>query len=464
MQAFALAMICGVTLAEFLAQRFNLPPIVRFLPEAFSAVAIVYALIAGTRDRFRSVAPKYWLIILALMLVVLSGVINNNPGSGPLISGLRFYFRAAPFFLLAMVLPLTELQVKRQLLLLLALCLLQLPITVVQRWIIISAERFSGDDVRGTIMDSGILSMFLICAAMVWTGFVLKRRISVVRYVSVFILLLFPTTINETKVTVLFVPFGLFVTLVMGAEPGKRLRYAGLTLMVLLVFGAIFVPVYDKLEEGSKGNPKIEDFFSNEKALNRYVISQGRGHEAGIGGTRTAHRGESISIPMRYLAKDPVRLAFGLGLGNVSPSQSGKNFEGQYYLLFQNVLTISFSFFVLEFGLFGVILIFVLNGMIFLDSIWVSRHDQGVMGAVAAGWAGVVGIFVVAMFYNNFHFFSSVTYLYWYLSGLVCARRMALRFGPPSAARSGAAPPARTAAAGRSVAPSSFHGRQASTG
>ena len=96
---------------------------------------------------------------------------------------------------------------------------------------IFSHDRFSGDDVRGTIMDSGILSMFLICVALVLTGMMLKRRISIFWYAVGFLLLLFPTTINETKVTVLFVPFGLFVTLVMGAERGKRLRYAGLTLV-----------------------------------------------------------------------------------------------------------------------------------------------------------------------------------------------------------------------------------------
>jgi hypothetical protein len=432
MQAFALAMICCVTLSDFLVQRLNLPPFLKFLPEMFSGVAILYVLVAGTRDRFRLVAPKYWLIFGALVLVVVCGVINNNPGPGPLISGLRFYFRAAPWFFFALVLPMTEEQLKRQLMLLLGLGLVQLPVALAQRYIIWSADRFSGDDVRGTIMDSGILSMFLICVALVWTGFMLKRRIGIVRYAVVFLLLLFPTTINETKVTVLFVPFGLFVTLVLGAEPGKRLRYAGLTLIVLVVFAAIFVPVYDKLEENSPGNPKIEDFFTNEKALNRYVVSQGRGHEAGIGGTRIAHRGESISIPIQYLAKDPVQLAFGLGLGNVSPSQSGKNFEGQYYVLFQSILTISFSFFVLEFGLFGILLIGALNWMIFSDSLVVARQDDSVAGGLAAGWPGIVAIFMVAIFYNNFHFFSSVTYLYWYLSGIICARRMALRRGVSS--------------------------------
>jgi hypothetical protein len=425
MQAFIYAMFCCVTLADFIVLRLKLPSLLHFLPEMFSAITIVYVLFAGTRDRFRYVAAKYWLIFGALMVITLCGVINNNPGAGPLISGMRFYWRGAPFFFLAAVVPWTEVQLKRQLMLLLGISFLQLPVTVLQRWIIISAERFSGDDVRGTIMDSGILSMFLVCGALIWTGFMLKRRIGVYRYVIVFLILLFPTTINETKVTVLFVPFGLFVTFILGAEPGKRLRYAGLVLAVLTIFGAIFIPVYNKMQEGMATKVDIVDFFTNEKTLNRYLVTQ-KNDKAGIGGRGVAHRGESISIPLRYLSKDPVQLAFGLGLGNVSPSQSGKNFEGEYYPLFQSLLTISFTFFLFEFGLFGVILIAVLNWMIFSDSLWVGRRDDSMIGAVAVGWTGVVALFMVAVFYNNFHFFTSVTFLYWYLSGMVCARRVAL--------------------------------------
>lgn len=426
MQAFILIMMCCVTLSDFLVQRFNLPPLLRFLPEVMSGISILWVLVAGTRERFQLVAPKYWVILFGLALVIACSVVNNNPGPGPLISGLRFYFRAAPFFLLPMVHPMTDIQLGRQLKLLLVLAFVQLPVAAYQRWVIFSADRVSGDDVRGTIMDSGVLSMFLICGALILTGMVLKRRIGVVRYAFVFLLLLFPTTINETKVTIVLVPLGLLVTLILGAERGRRLQYAGLTMAVLVLFGAIFVPIYNRFEEGQVN---IIDFFTNEKTLDRYLVSQGGGKGVGLGGKKIAHRGESITIPTKYLAKDPVSLAFGLGLGNVSPSLSGKNFEGAYFKLFESVLTISFTFFLLEFGLLGVLLIGALNWMIFADSLSVSRRDHTVTGGLAAGWTGVVAVFAVSIFYNNFHFFVSITYLYWYFSGVICARREALRRG-----------------------------------
>jgi hypothetical protein len=426
---------------DYLVQLFKLPPILRFLPEMMSTVVIVYALFAGTLDRFRLVSPKYWIVFGALAVVILCGIINNNPGAGPLISGMRFCFRSAPLFFLAAVLPINEVQLARQFKVLLALAFIQLPLTAYQRWVIVYEERFSGDDVRGTLMDSGILSMFLICAVLVLTGLLLKRRIGKLAYAVLFLVLLLPTTINETKATVIFLPLGLLVTTTLGAERGKRLRNAGVALAALVVFGSLFVPIYDYFERGNPYKIEIVDFFTNEQALSKYVVASSKGEGAGIGGTGHAHRGEAIRVAFRYLSKDPALLAFGLGLGNVSPSNTGKNFEGTYFNLFQNILVISFNYFLLEFGILGVALICVLSWMIFSDSLAVARRDDSLTGALAAGWAGVCAVVALAMLYNQFHFYTSVTFLYWYFSGVVCARRMALRYQEALVPRPAVHPP-----------------------
>jgi hypothetical protein len=426
MQGFILVVICCVMSSDFLAVTLNLPPILHFIPEALSGILVVYVFIAGTRDRFRMVAPKYWLAFGALAVVILCGVINNGTGSGSIITGMRFYLRALPMFFVAAVAPVTDVQLKRQLKLLLGLALIQLPVAGYQRWVIYSLDRYSGDDVRGTLMDSGILSMFLISAVLVIVGLLLKRRIGKLSFTLLFFLLLLPTTINETKVTVLFLPLGLLVTLIIGAEPGKRLRYAGLTLIALIGFGAIFVPVYDMLEQHNHYKVKILDFFTNEQELDKYLVAHGRNRGTGIGGTKVSGRGDAIMVPLAYLARDPVDLAFGLGLGNASPSNLGKNFEGSYYRLFRSVLVTSFTYFVLELGLMGVMLIGFIYWMIFSDSLVVARVDGGLVGALAAGWTGVIAIFFLGILYNLYYQFPSVSYLFWYFTGLICARRVAL--------------------------------------
>jgi hypothetical protein len=104
----------------------------------------------------------------------------------------------------------------------------------------------------------------------------------------------------------------------------------------------------------------------------------------------------------------------------------GKNFEGAYYGLFRSLLVTSFSYFVLEFGLLGVALIGVLFWLVFSDTLVVARNDQGLTGALATGWCGVIAIFMAATIYTTFYQFASITYLYWYFAGVICARRMAL--------------------------------------
>jgi hypothetical protein len=445
MQAFTLAIILCVTLAEFLVLSLNLPEFLRFLPEAMSALVIIYVLVAGTRDRFRLVAPKYWLTFGALALVLLCGIINGEPGPGPVISGSRFYLRAVPMFFLPAVLPPSEDQLKRLLKWLLAVALIQLPLTGYQRWVIEAAGRFSGDDVRGTLLDSGILSVFLICGVAVLTGLLVRGRIRARWYILLVCLMIIPTTINETKITVFYLPMAILVPLLVGAAPGKRVRYLVLALAGLVVIGSLFVPIYNMTQQNNpfKNEKDISEFFTSQKQMSRYLSSD----VAGVGTKKDVRRGDAIVVPFQFLAKDPVRLAFGLGTGAVSPSNLGESFQGNYHRLFKQFLIISFTYFLLEFGVVGVTLILVLIWLVFLDTLAVVRDDkQTLFGAVAVGWAAVVAIFALNLVYDNFHEFTSLTYLYWYLSGVICARRVAMA----QVARS-PAPTARRLAPGLTV-------------
>lgn len=441
-------MICCVTLSEFLVKALNLPSVLRFLPEGMSAIVAVYVLFAGMRDRFRLVAPKYWVAFGTMTIVIVCGALNNHTDVGPLLSGMRFHLRAIPLFLLPAVLPLSNAQIQRQLRWLLGIALLQVPVALYQRWVIEAEGRFSGDDVRGTLMDSGILSLFLICGVLILTGMLLRGRIRRLWYWVLFFTLLIPTTINETKVTVIFLPVGLFATLLLAVERGKKLKYLGMATAALIVAGAIFVPIYNFTQQHNpyKNERDITAFFSDQKKLAKYLSSD----VGGVGTQKDVRRGDAIVVPFEYLAQEPVRLAFGLGIGAVSPSTFGKNFEGPYYLLFQKFLIISFTTFLLEFGVCGILVIGVLFWMVFRDTLKVMREDTSIVGALAAGWSGVVVIYVIDVAYTIFHQFTSVTYLYGYLSGVICARCMSLAYARrrhvdlPAAARVAAvAVPAR---------------------
>jgi len=149
----------------------------------------------------------------------------------------------------------------------------------------------------------------------------------------------------------------------------------------------------------------------------------------GVGTAKDVRRGDAVVVPLQFLSTDPARLAFGLGLGSVSPSNFGKNFEGPYFQLFKQFLIMSFVFFVLEFGVLGVLMIGALFWMVFADTLVVAREDDSLVGALAAGWTGVVSVFGLGIGYTLLHQFTSMTYLYWYFAGIICARRAWLARG-----------------------------------
>jgi hypothetical protein len=154
MHIITLLIFCAVMLNDWLVKTLTLPPILRFLPDALSALVILYVLFAGVRDHFRLVAPKYWIVFGAMTVVIICGVIDNQSGVGPLLSGTRFYLRPVPMFFLPAVLSLSDEQLRRQLKWLLALAFLQVPVAIYQQYVIQSEGRFTGDDVKGTLMDS----------------------------------------------------------------------------------------------------------------------------------------------------------------------------------------------------------------------------------------------------------------------------------------------------------------------
>jgi hypothetical protein len=420
-QFFVLLIICTVMLNDFLVRWLNLPTVLHFVPEALSALVLVYVAAAGTRNRFRLVQSKYWIAFGAFSVIILCGILNNPPGSGPMLSGMRFYLRAIPLFFLAAVLPISEAQLGRQLKLLLGLSLLQLPIAAYQRWTVLSEGRYTGDNVQGTMMDSGILSLFLISVVCVLTGLLMRNRIGKLTYAVLFLLLLLPTTINETKATIVFLPLALLATVLFAARPGKRLRYAGVGVLALAAFGALFVPIYNMMEVHNpfKQERDILNFFTNQKQLGRYLSSD----VTGVGNVKDVRRGDAVVVPLQFLSTDPARLAFGLGLGSVSPSNFGKNFEGSYFQLFKQFLIMSFVFFLLEFGVLGLVMIGALFWMVFADTLAVAREDESLFGGLAAGWTGVVAVFGLGIAYTLVHQFTSMTYLYWYFAGIICARR-----------------------------------------
>jgi hypothetical protein len=421
MQYLVLAMLLSVfSVIHFTEHPKVLPPYFAFVPEILGALVLLYVVIAGSRSRFRYVRAEYWLAFGGIAAVIICGIFANAVGPGPIFAGIRYYLRAMPLFFLPAVYVFSEQQIRQQLRWLTVICLIQLPLAVRERLHVIDQGRWSGDSVVGTVEDSSALSIILISAVCVLTAMAMRQQISRKMFFILFFILLLPTTINETKATLILLPIGLLITALVSAPPHRRTRVLFLSSALLMVFFAIFAPIYDYLERSNPYRIPITEFFTDPQNFMRYLDNH-----ADAGSTHVA-RMDGLKVPLQFLVKEPSHFAFGVGIGNASHSQLGEQFTGQYFLHFSKFLLSSMSSFLLEIGILGTGLVFVLYWLIFRDSLTVARVDRGMMGAIAAAWAGITAITVIAMPYKTTYVFPSLSFLFWYMSGMVAARRMYL--------------------------------------
>lgn len=421
MQRVVLLMILSVFLATHLSLN-GFPGAVKFIPEMLSAIVALYVVVEGTRHRFQFVQPKYWIFFGLMLLIVICGILANDVASGPIIAGARLYLRALPFFFLPAIFAFSEKQVKQQLTLILVLCLLQLSVSGYQRYQLWLQNRYTGDLVIGTLGEAGTVTFIEVSAALVVLALFLRKHIGAVRSTILFFLLLLPTTINETKIVVFILPIGLLATLFVGTPRHRRALMIGWATTLLVAFGALLIPIYDYMQ---KNNPYPQEISLDLLTDNRRNYLEAK--DAGIGATTYVGRKDAIVISTKYIANDPIRLAFGLGFGNSIPSSLGKSFSGKYADLFEFVSIVSFSTFILELGVLGTAVVLILHWLILKDALLVARADHGLLGALSTAWVGVSLIIFVMIFYKILLPWEAVSYLYWYLSGLIVAQRARLQ-------------------------------------
>ena len=432
MQAFVVFALLAVTAGGYVVDQGWLPGQLRLLPEAISAATFLLVVLLGVRNRFRYVRPEYWFAFGAIVVVMLFGVLANGVATGPVIAGVRFYVRALPLFLLPAVYAFTDRQVRVQLLVLLGATLLQLPLTIWQK----NREMFfgnsSGDFVMGTLGGSGLLSIFLICGVCVLTGLYLRRRLSLPVWGLLLVGTLAPTALNETKATFLLLPVGLLVTFWAAAERSRRMRNMVVATSVLGLLAAIIVPIYDYWAEqrpvSEGGGVSVVDFFTDEDTLDRYVNFDPDKEMELLG------RGAAYGVATDDTFSDPIRAVLGLGMGNASTSNLGRGFSGEFALEYLPVRQTSVILFLLEIGAAGLLLTWFLQAMVFADSMRVRQRDDGFWAGLAAGWCGVVAVVAVSAFYAELLQSPGISYLFWYLSGLIAARRLRAAAPAPAAA------------------------------
>ena len=241
MHGLVIALFSSILVVEYLVERRGLfDHYLMLIPELLSGIVMIVVLLRlmnGTRVAFDW---RYGVFIVALLFTLAFGWAVQDVPAGAMLAGARAYLKFIPFFLLPAVHRFTPRQLQVQLGLLFVLALLQTPLAFYQRFIEFGDSMHSGDPVRGTVTTSSGLSLLLICTI---AGVVIARlrgRLRIGAMLLFAVWLFAPTTINETKATLLLLPVALLVPALIMPGKARAVR----RLLPLVAVGALATGVF----------------------------------------------------------------------------------------------------------------------------------------------------------------------------------------------------------------------------
>lgn len=393
-----------------------LPRIATWLPEILSLMTVVLVVMLFATRKHVTLKGKYLIFFSLFLLFILGGIIVNKVPSGVVLAGLRSNLKYLPFFFLPIVYAFSDEQIRRQIKFLLVLSLIQCPVTIYQRFIKYAGVG-TGDVVGGTLgqSTSGVLSVYLACTISLVVAFYLKGHIKRSMMIILVGLLFLPTTLNETKVSLLVIPFALISPALFLPGQMNKIKRILPVMAVCMVLMVVFVKVYDHIRV-SQGGLTLGEFLERGEAEEYLYRGEKLRQEKGIS------RFDSIEVAVDQLSKTG-NLLLGVGLGNASPSFSDK-LTGEYYKKYwqlQPGMT-NLSYLLWEQGLVGVLLFIFFFGLVLQDSIYLSTRND-IAGAISLGWISVVMIISGSFVYFCTFGHNIFAYLFWYFSGYIAAQR-----------------------------------------
>ena len=406
------------------------------VPRAFTLVPEVFAMVAALVVVARAVTLRRWdqppriaWIMVALVLVCMIGVVAETVDPGPLVLGIREYFKFIPLILLPAVYRFSDRQLRILMGVFMFLATIQVPLAFFQRFVQFSNRMHTGDPITGTVTTSSALTIILCLAiALVMTLYV-HRKIKLSLALMLFCYFAAPTTINETKATLILLPVATLGPFFLVKDVHRKMRMA-LPVIGICVFGlAGFATVYDSLIENRWGGRSIGDFIST----GHYETYLYRGTDSSRTPTQIG-RLDSMILPVEILSDEWMQLMFGLGIGNVS-SSSFSGMAGAYadtYGRFGFGRT-SIGNLIWEVGLLGLTVYIALFVFMWRDARRYASSDDDYRW-IGTWWSVCIAILFLGLAYKSILNFNEIGYMLFFWSGLVASRNVLVK-SPVSATK-----------------------------
>ena len=298
---------------------------------------------------------------------------------------------------------------------------LQVPVAAFQRLVLYRTDL--GDRISGTVNISSLLTILMVCSIALIVSMYIKKELSLKAMLVSCAYLSFPTMLNETKSSLLFLPLAFLLPFFLSS--GKEKKFSQLLVIgaAVVLLMAAFVATYDYFMKPRWGYG-LSEFFTMEGRVGKYLY---RGAEVDEDFDKIG-KIDGYFLALSVLKEDPIKLMFGLGIGNVSNSFLG-GMDGEYWQQYGKfgIGTTTVSYLLWEVGVLGLLLHFWVLWLIFRDARYLST-TSGRWGALGLGWMVVTIFIFIALGYKRFLFENLMGYLFWFYSGVVIVYSQRLRF------------------------------------
>ncbi len=408
-------LILTIFFADYVQAELSLHRLVTWAPEGVAGCLLVLVALRGAHLK---VPGKYVIWGLMFLLLVVIGLLANDVQPGAIFYGARKYFRVVPLFLVPLVFPFTESQIRSQLRLILILTVIQIIPAGYQRWIEFP-DYGSGDVVVGTLMVASHLSVVLLATLAVLTAFYVRGRLPLLIYLPCALLLAAPTFINETAANVVLLPMAIVLPLLLSGSLRLQIRrFLPLSFVLVLLVGTFVASYSAQFDRWD-----LRDLVRGQGV--EYVYRGATEESRADDGREQSEIGRLDSAVLPFLVlDDPVQWLVGVGMGNAS-STFNRILMGDYAEEATERYGSEFttaSALIWELGVLGLLMSLVLAWMMFKDGRSLCRL-QGFRGSLGVGWSSVLAMTPLLMLYTNLVDHSVTSFLAALIGGHVAASR-----------------------------------------
>ena len=444
------ALFISLFVLEFAVEDLHaLPSVVTWVPELLSGAATLVIIFELGKSPVLALRPAYVGLFIAYLAIVVASWVLNEASFGTVVAGARFYFKFTPFFLLVVLVRIGPQDLDRVWKLLTLFLCAQLPIILIQKY----ALDLPPDRVSGSLMVGSSGAFILISGVTLVFAKYLTKRISGSLALLLSVIFFFPTTLNETKGTLVLLPFCLLFAFLALPKKNKLRQFSifklGIVLaLIVYVFNSVYLLTVAEefgVDESGNYNRTISSFITNPRQklltylyagdsnlVNADALFEGDRdlvfgvvEDIGITKSRT-RRFDAVLLPFHLFKDRPFQLALGLGSANTMDFSS-EFLTGEYALISEYIgVELTFSTLMLETGLLGLVVFLAFLGVIGVDSLRLARSSSN-RNYLGSWWLGVTVIYFLSMFYKDFIAFNAISYLYWLFSGLIAREAYLIR-------------------------------------